>query len=791
MVQGENPIDLLRGELKKFGIEIDIEWNADLQRNNSQWFVGKKWDFDGVTYYRCWFGDYKRDIREEWKSYGKLDKKQADAAEIQSNDLLAKEKEAREKLQLEAAVDCQREWETFASTGTTPYMQRKLIKDLYGARIKANEPNDPIVVVPLRDLDGTLWNFQRIYAQKLSKGDKFFADGAKIEGLFHVLDWSETRKPSPGSKIFICEGFATAASCYEALGNTSFVVAAFNAGNLQAVATEFRARYPSSEIVILGDNDAYTSIKKGGVETLYNVGIEKGRRAAGAVGGTIVYPIFKYPAKGLTDFNDLHAAEGIDRVRDQIEHFENYVKGIQPMCLPVTKSGKIKEPTEKEVCDYLLKWFDDKIVRQERSLFSYTGTHWIELKTEGVDRIKQMIQVAANGLLGARSLENYFKYFFIHSPTVPGGVDLYQPNPFAANFQNGTLHAWRQGDKFVTEFRKHEKSDYLISVLPFDKPDWKPGQSLPPAPVFDQMIENLWALNADKKQVHELAHELIGAALMPTFPIIVIYHGKPNSGKSTFIKLIVKLVQKENVCSVQLCDMHSFNMESMIGKLVNFDTDIDVNKPINDSEVKKLIDRVPRRVKRKGIADVYAHLPALHLFAANRPPKSLDGSSHAYGRRMILVKTDSLVVPEKRVLDFEQRLLDTEMEGIVARGLQGLFRLMESEGLYTIPESSSEQVRNLEMESDLLGQFIEDVEHGEVRTEKAHLLIINETARIDRPVLWETFKTWQENTTTKNFQIGKHEFMEKIERRGFEFKRDKDGRYYRGIGLQVQKEPIA
>lgn len=805
---GESPIASLLGELKRHNIEIEPEWNTDGPiRNNSQWFVGKRWEHESKTYYRCWFGDYKRDLREEWKSFGKLNKKEQTVAEEQSNDLLAKEKEARERIQVEAAVQCQREWETFHTSGETPYMRRKQINANYGSRIRDNDNGDAILIIPLRDIDGVLWNYQRIYSQKLSKGDKFFADGAKIEGCFHVINWSKEKKPTPGKPIYIAEGFATAASVFAGLAHLAnangtrgdeagldqepFVVTAFNAGNISHCAAAIHERFPQCPLVFCADNDAYTTIKKGGTEVPYNVGVEKARRAAGANGGEVVYPIFKYAAKGLTDFNDLHCAEGLDRVADQILNFHKYATGIQPINLTVTKSGKIQEPTEEQICNHLLKYFGDNIVRQDKSLFVYRDNHWTELGPTGLDSIKQMIAIAANKLLGSRDIQAYFQYFFIHAPVVPRGVDLFKPNPFCANFQNGTLHNDQTPGKreFSLVFKKHDPKDFLTSVLPFDMPDWKPGQPLPPAPKFDAMIERLWAKNSDKAQVKQLSYELVGAAFMPTFPIIVIYHGAPNSGKSTFIKLIVRLVSSENVCSVQLCDMQGFNMESMIGKLVNFDTDIDVNKPMNDSEVKKLIDRVPRRVRRKGVSDVYAHLPAVHLFAANRPPKSLDGSSHAYGRRMILVKTDSEIVD--RVLDFERELIAEEIEGIVARGLEGLHRLIQSQGLYTVPESSGEQVRNLEMESDIIGQFLKDVEMGEVRTEKAHLLMLGEKARIERPVLWEAYFAWQERAVSRNQQLGKHDFLERFERRGFEFKRDAKGRYFEGIGLTIEQDPIA
>lgn len=777
-------LEALQQLLLKQQFTVPVEWNTDKPtRDGSQWFIGKSWEYQGKAFYQAWFGDYKRsDFKHEWKSWDKASKDEAKVASTHIADLLKKESEARKLVQMQAAVDSELEFRKFSSSGRTPYMDRKQIKELYGARIKDNSPHDSILCVPLRDIEGTFWNYQRIYAQKLSAGDKFFFEGARIDDCFHLLIplASEGRTlanlDNPNAlPIYICEGFATATSVQEAFPK-NLVVAAFNAGNLRNVATAIKNRYPTATIIICADNDAYTTVNN----KPDNVGLRKGRAAAGSVAGTIRWPIFRYPQKGLTDWNDLLAAEGLDRVRDQIEHPENYVKGIQPMCLPVAK-GKPRPPSQKDLVEYMQAYFKDRMIRQDKSIFVYNGTHWTELDVMGVDRMKQMIQVAANGLLDSRDMEAYYKYLLIDCPQVPNGVNFYQPNPFAANFQNGTLHII--GKQLI--FRKHDATDYLTSALPFD---YVPGEELPAAPRLDKMLERLFEGRADKAEAIQLAHELIGAVFMPAFPIIVIFYGRPLSGKSTLIKFLVKLVSRENVCSVQLCDMHGFNMETMIGKLINYDTDIDVNKPMNDSEVKKIIDREPRRIRRKGLKDAISYLPAVHLFAGNALPKSLDGASHAYERRIVLVHTDNLIT-EAMEEDFEQKIIDDEMPGIVARGVEGLKRRLER-GAYTISEQSRERVRAMENDSDWVGQFVDEIKSGEIADEKKHRLVIDPEAQVERKSLWECFNNWQRETNPRAQHLGRYTFIEKFGARGFPIVTLKGTRFFKGVGMVVPKHPI-
>jgi phage/plasmid primase-like uncharacterized protein len=75
-------------------------------------------------------------------------------------------------------------------------------------------------------------------------------------------------------------------------------LAAYNSGNLLAVATSIRERWPDTAIVIACDDDHR-------IEN--NPGREKAQAAAEAVAGIAIFPNFtaEQRSRGLTDFNDL------------------------------------------------------------------------------------------------------------------------------------------------------------------------------------------------------------------------------------------------------------------------------------------------------------------------------------------------------------------------------------------------------------------------------------------------------------------------------------------------------
>jgi putative DNA primase/helicase len=100
--------------------------------------------------------------------------------------------------------------------------------------------------------------------------------------------------------IAIAEGYATAATVAK-YGNVP-AVAAFDSGNLLAVATALHERWPDKGIMIAGDDDHKLENNPGRVKAL---------EAAAAVNGMAIFPELSAEQReqGMTDFNDLGRAQ--------------------------------------------------------------------------------------------------------------------------------------------------------------------------------------------------------------------------------------------------------------------------------------------------------------------------------------------------------------------------------------------------------------------------------------------------------------------------------------------------
>ena len=122
----------------------------------------------------------------------------------------------------------------------------------------------------MRDVDGELHSLQFI----LPDGGKRFLTGGRKRGCYYGIG-------RPAGALCICEGYATAASIYEATGYAT--ACAFDAGNLLPVAEALRAKFPRLSLVIAADNDS---------EAAGNPGLTAATAAARAVGAAVAVPDF-------------------------------------------------------------------------------------------------------------------------------------------------------------------------------------------------------------------------------------------------------------------------------------------------------------------------------------------------------------------------------------------------------------------------------------------------------------------------------------------------------------------
>jgi len=201
---------------------------------------------------------------------------------------MADAKQARETEQAsqweQAAARAAHRWhDSTPANPTHPYLLRKGVQ-AHSARQQGRE-----LILLLTDYTGKAWSLQTIDE---AGGKRLMAGGRKAGNFIVVCG------PDHPARILICEGYATGCTLAE-IDPAALVLAAVDCGNLKAVATGARNRWPNADIVVCGDDDRQTE---------GNPGATNARAAAIAAGARYALPEWPPTAPlNLSDFNDLHA----------------------------------------------------------------------------------------------------------------------------------------------------------------------------------------------------------------------------------------------------------------------------------------------------------------------------------------------------------------------------------------------------------------------------------------------------------------------------------------------------
>lgn len=215
-----------------------------------------------------WFGTHKEAVWHRWAAARTLEPTPAErAAHAHRMAILRAARDAeRQAAQDAASKRAAGLWHrSRPATGDHPYLLRKRVR-AYGVRALREQ-----LVIPVRDAAGALWSLQFIGPDGIKK----FLTGGRKRGCYFAIG-------RPAGVLCICEGYATAASIFEATEYATAV--AFDAGNLEPVAIALRAKFPDTRIILCADNDA---------ETPGNPGLTAATRAAAAIRGAMAVPYFK------------------------------------------------------------------------------------------------------------------------------------------------------------------------------------------------------------------------------------------------------------------------------------------------------------------------------------------------------------------------------------------------------------------------------------------------------------------------------------------------------------------
>lgn len=344
-------------------------------------------------------------------------------------------------------------------------------------------------------------------------------------------------------------------------------------------------------------------------------------------------------------------------------------------------------------------------------------------------------------------------------PALPRLRDL--PDMELINTQSGMIE-WRTG-----KLRPHDPAALSTVQLPVDySPDAE-------CPRFDRWLKQV----VDKDSI-PLVWEVMGYMLMSGNPLqrAVLLLGGGGNGKGTWLRLMTHIIGAHNISNVTLHDIveGKFEVAGIYGKLANIAGDIEARAMNNTAKFKALTGEDTIEVQHKYGHPFRMTAWAVPVFSANQLWQSAD-NTRGYLRRW-------LVIPFPNELDaaeagaFDERDLFAETEGIVAKALEALRRLM-ARGDFELGAAAAEAKRKFELESDVVKVWLTDDERVVVSEAG------NTSARVGRTEAYKRYASWADDSG--HATLNSSNFYKRLEGMGYAFGKVQGTRIIYGIRIDT------
>lgn len=159
-----------------------------------------------------------------------------------------------------------------------------------------------------------------------------------------------------------------------------------------------------------------------------------------------------------------------------------------------------------------------------------------------------------------------------------------------------------------------------------------------------------------------------------------ILTGDGSNGKSSYLKIVRRLVGADNTSSLDLNELgQRFKTAELFGKLANIGDDISNEYLKGDSEFKKLTTGEAINVERKGKDPFDFTNYAKLVFSANKPPR-INDTSNGLIRRLMFIPFNAHFTPQDDDFDpfiTDKLLSEDSIQYVLQLGLKRLKNLLE------------------------------------------------------------------------------------------------------------------
>lgn len=241
-----------------------------------------------------------------------------------------------------------------------------------------------------------------------------------------------------------------------------------------------------------------------------------------------------------------------------------------------------------------------------------------------------------------------------------------------------------------------------------------------PKAYYEVTDKTLDKMAVHDKKIRAILEEILGYILFRRneFAAMFVLTGDGSNGKSSYLKIIRKLVGSENTSSLDLKELDQrFKTAELFGKLVNIGDDIDKAYIKSSSVLKKLATGEALNVERKGKDPFDFTNYAKLIFSANEMPR-INDYTDGLGRRLQIVPFKAKFSPTDEDYDpfiTDKLLSDESMQYVLNVALQALKRLLKNNKF----TQSKEVEKELEKYQEENNPIISFVNNEEIELERA------------------------------------------------------------------------
>lgn len=383
------------------------------------------------------------------------------------------------------------------------------------------------------------------------------------------------------------------------------------------------------------------------------------------------------------------------------------------------KSGDLEGINHTEIAQELTKIYAERVgeIRYANDkLWQWEGTHWVKLNE---NELWKLLATEYGHLPAAKRSSDHKGILEVTKKIVKQRLSDVPVE--GINFANGFLNVHG-------ELVPHNPEHGMTYVFSYQ---YKPGDA-GKCPQFFQYLEDAWGEHADfEKKVAALqeamAATFFGAATK--YQKAFLLYGTGRTGKSVLLDILQILVPKEARVTIGPEGWGSeFLPAEFYGKFLNSAGEMDEKSKVSGRCFKGIVSGEEITARTLYQAPFSFKPTCAHWFCSNHLPKTLD-TSNGFTRRWLIFKFDKLVPIDKTIPDLAKKIVDEEVEAIVAWIVDGM-KTLKQRGHFDEPESSKELCDKMGLANSKVRQWFEK----RVR--------VDATSKVTYTQLWSDFHTF-------------------------------------------------